>query len=66
MIGFAFRDKWLGCRAADGLEDKILEAELVDMGEAGSAEGPAGPSMCVEVREAHYYITDFTIPDLEL
>lgn len=66
MIGFAFRDKWLGCRAADGLEDKILEAELVDVGEEGSAEGPPGPSMCMGVREAHYYITDFTIPDLEL
>ena len=33
MIGFAFRDKWLGCRVADGLEDKSLEAELVDVGE---------------------------------
>ena len=66
MIEFAFGDKWLGCRAAGGLEGKISEAELVDVGEEGSAEGPPGPSMCLEMREAHYYITDFTIPDLEL
>ena len=55
MIGFAFRDKWLGCRAADGLEDKILEAELVDVGEEGSAGGPPGPSMCMGVRAEGQY-----------
>ena len=47
MIEFVFGDKWLGCRAAGGLEGKISEAELVDVGEEGSAEGPPGPSMYV-------------------
>lgn len=48
MIGFVFRDKWLGCRAADGLEDKILEAKLVDVGEEGGRKevqrGPQDPA----------------------